>query len=186
MKNPSRSPPFAQRVRRAGDQYQNANDRRRIPAYFFREPRQRIPPWRVSGPRTSRCNSCEMSWSAGRVLLARTRKTPFSLPLGAPSRGSRSGVYLIPDVSVFYPVEPTDPFPSIPPLIAAEILSPEDRFLAVCQKLRELSVWGVKHMWLVDPYSKAMYTWDQALTEVPTLCIPELGLEVTPADVFES
>jgi Uma2 family endonuclease len=95
-------------------------------------------------------------------------------------------LYLIPDVSVFYPVEPTDPFPSIPPLIAAEILSPEDRFTAVLQKLEEYRTWDVKHVWLVDPHSKRMYTWDGTLNEVATLRIPELSLEVTPADVFES
>jgi len=97
----------------------------------------------------------------------------------------RPGVYLIPDVSVFHPNRP-GLVPDSPPFVAIEILSPDDRFPAVEKKLEEYRTWGVKHVWLVDPHSKRMYTCDSVLTEVATLRIPELGLEVTPADVFES
>jgi Uma2 family endonuclease len=97
----------------------------------------------------------------------------------------RSGVYLIPDIAVFFPDKPPL-VPDTPPLVAIEIYSPDDRLPAVYQKLEEYRAWGVKHVWLVDPESKRMYTWDRALTEVPTLLIPELGIEVAPADVFES
>jgi Uma2 family endonuclease len=97
----------------------------------------------------------------------------------------RPGVYLIPDLCVFYPDKPPL-VPDTPPLVAIEILSTDDRLPAVHEKLKEYHAWGVKHVWLVDPHSKRMYTCDPLLTEVPTLCIPELGIEVTPADVFES
>jgi Uma2 family endonuclease len=55
----------------------------------------------------------------------------------------------------------------------------------VRNKLAEYRAWGVTHVWLVDPHSKRMYTRDAELVEVPTLKIPELGVEVTPADIFE-
>ncbi len=97
----------------------------------------------------------------------------------------RPGLYLIPDISVFYPDKPPL-VPDAPPLVAIEILSPDDRIPAVEEKLTEYRNWGVKHVWLVDPHSQRMYTFGPLLTEVPTLRIPELGLEVTPADVFES
>src|SRR6266699_2230299 len=35
----------------------------------------------------------------------------------------RTGLYLIPDVAVFYPTEPIIPVPDTPPLVAIEILS---------------------------------------------------------------
>jgi Uma2 family endonuclease len=98
----------------------------------------------------------------------------------------RPNRYLIPDVSIFHGAEPTVRVPDKPPLVVIEILSADDRFPAVREKLEEYRNWGVKHVWLVDPHSKTMYTFDPLLTEVPTLRIPELGLEVTPADVFES
>ncbi len=97
----------------------------------------------------------------------------------------RTGFYLIPDIAVFHPKKP-GLVPDIPPLVAIEVLSPDDRMPAVEEKLQEYRNWGIKHVWLVDPHSKRMYTCDQVLTEVPSLRIPELGLEVTPADVFES
>ena len=98
----------------------------------------------------------------------------------------RPSRYLIPDISIFHGVEPTARVPDHPPLIAIEILSPDDRLAAVSEKLAEYRKWGVQHAWLVYPHSKRMYTWNAELTEVPTLRIPELGIEVTPADVFES
>lgn len=42
----------------------------------------------------------------------------------------REGLYLIPDVAVFWPSRPSS-VPDSPPLIAIEILSPDDRLAAV-------------------------------------------------------
>ncbi len=96
----------------------------------------------------------------------------------------RPGVFLIPDVMVYYPSEAPERVPTTPPFIAIEILSPDDRMSEVRAKLEEYRAWGVTHIWLVDPEQRRMYTCDGAFTEVPTLRIPELGLEVTPADAF--
>lgn len=97
----------------------------------------------------------------------------------------RERLYLVPDVAVFYPNEPKERVPSSPPFVAIEILSPDDRMTDVRNKLAEYRQWGVSHVWLVDPHSKRMYTCDPELIEVSTLRIPELGVELTPADIFE-
>ena len=55
----------------------------------------------------------------------------------------------------------------------------------VRNKLAEYRAWGVSHVWLVDPHSRRLYTCDAELFEVSTLRIPELNIEVTPADIFE-
>jgi len=55
----------------------------------------------------------------------------------------------------------------------------------VRNKLAEYRAWGVTHVWLVDPYSKRMYTCNAELVEVSTLRITELGVELKPADIFE-
>lgn len=91
--------------------------------------------------------------------------------------------FLIPDVAVFHPDEP-DAIPDTPPLIAIEILSPDDRLGEVREKLEEYRTWGVPHVWLVDPRSRRFYTCDAGLTETSSLRVPELGIELTPHDLF--
>jgi Uma2 family endonuclease len=97
----------------------------------------------------------------------------------------RPGLFLIPDIAVFHRKRPHERVPSTPPLIAIEILSPDDRLRAVREKLEEYRAWGVAHTWLVDPNSKRMYTCDGGLTEVQALAVPELGVELKASDVFE-
>jgi Uma2 family endonuclease len=96
----------------------------------------------------------------------------------------RTGRYLIPDVAVFHPTE-RDLVPETPPLVAIEVLSLDDRLSEVRTKLEEYRSWGVPHVWLVDPHSQRMYTSEAGLHEVPSLPVPELGVEVTASDVFE-
>ena len=75
--------------------------------------------------------------------------------------------------------------PDSPPLIAIEILSTDDRLTAVREKLQEYRTWGVGHVWLVDPHSQRLYTCDTGLTEVKSLVIPELGIELAPGQIFD-
>jgi Uma2 family endonuclease len=97
----------------------------------------------------------------------------------------RSNLVLIPDVAVFYPNEPRN-VPDSPPLIVIEVLSQDDRMSAVRAKLDEYKNWGVPHVWLVDPHAKRFYTCDEGLTEVSSLTVPELGIELSPAQIFEA
>jgi Uma2 family endonuclease len=95
----------------------------------------------------------------------------------------RPGRYLIPDVAVFYPVEPTG-VPDTPPLVAIEVLSPDDRMSEVREKLEEYRTWGVPHVWLIDPRFRRFYMCDASLIEQATLQIPELDIELTSKDIF--
>ena len=98
----------------------------------------------------------------------------------------RDGMYLIPDVAVFHPVAPTEQVPSSPPLIAMEILSQDDRMTMVREKLQSYRIWGVAHVWLVDPRSRAMFVFDdRGLREVAELSVPELEIAIRPKDIFE-
>jgi Uma2 family endonuclease len=58
----------------------------------------------------------------------------------------RTGLYLIPDVCVFYPTEPQHRVPETPPLVAIEVLSLDDRMTRVRDKLQEYRAWGVPHV----------------------------------------
>jgi Uma2 family endonuclease len=96
----------------------------------------------------------------------------------------RSNLVLIPDVAVFYPTEPSR-VPDAPPLLVAEVLSLDDRLTAVREKLEEYKSWGVPHVWLVDPHAKRLYMCDQGLTEVASLQIPELSIELLAGQIFD-
>jgi Uma2 family endonuclease len=78
---------------------------------------------------------------------------------------------LIPDVAVFYPSRPPR-VPDSPPLIE------------VRAKLDEYRRWGVPNVWLVDPHGRRLYTCEEKLQEVDSLRVPELDIEVLPADIF--
>jgi Uma2 family endonuclease len=97
----------------------------------------------------------------------------------------RTGRYLIPDLSVYHRERPEKLVPDTPPLIAIEILSPDDRMSEVLAKLEEYRQWGVPHVWLADPHARRLYTCEAGLVEVPALKIPELSIEVKPSDIFE-
>ena len=92
--------------------------------------------------------------------------------------------YRILDVAVFEG-EPAGEVPSTPPLVAIEILSPDDRVGYVIPKLEEYRQWGVRHIWLADPDNRKLFTYgDAGLHEVTELNLPEHAIVLTLADVF--
>ena len=62
--------------------------------------------------------------------------------------------YRIPDVCVYLQPVPRDPVPSIPPFIAVEILSPDDRMSRVRKKIDEYLAFGVPYVWVIDPETR--------------------------------
>jgi Uma2 family endonuclease len=119
------------------------------------------------------------------LVFFEARRKKFSLYAASETRVKlREGRYLIPDVSVFRPAPPPG-IPDKPPFVVIEILSPDDRMTDVRDKLEEYQAWGVPHVWLVDPHSRRLYTCEAGLTETATLKIPELGVEIAAADIFE-
>ncbi len=93
--------------------------------------------------------------------------------------------YRIPDIAVHHGQVPADEVPTEPPLVAIEIVSPEDRLTALLDKLEEYFRWGVAHVWLVDPVRREMAVYDASgFHDVPELTLPEYGISFTPQDVF--
>jgi Uma2 family endonuclease len=91
----------------------------------------------------------------------------------------------IPDVSVYSGEEPADPVPAVPPLIAIEILSPDDRENKLIAKLEEYRQWGVRHLWLVDPQTRKLHVYEKGvLREVDSFDVPEFELRVTGSEIF--
>jgi Uma2 family endonuclease len=65
--------------------------------------------------------------------------------------------YVVPDVAVLRMGTPRERILTRPPLIAIEIVSPEDRMKDVAAKAAEYLAFGVEHNWIIDPYNRAAF-----------------------------
>jgi Uma2 family endonuclease len=63
----------------------------------------------------------------------------------------RPGKYKLPDVCVVMGARPTTRILEQPPLLAIEILSPEDKPLRVDRTIAEWLEFGVGYVWVIDP-----------------------------------
>ena len=89
-------------------------------------------------------------------------------------------LYRIPDVAVFAGSDPAELVPSQPPLLVIEIVSPDDRYVHLHQKLAEYHAWGVPHIWLIDPHNRVFETFESgAVTRVDALRLPGYPVEIT-------
>ncbi len=94
-------------------------------------------------------------------------------------------VFRVTDLSLFVGEEPQDTVPAVAPLIVVEIVSPDDRWSELAEKLQEYWKWGVTHVWSVDPQMRKLYAFDGAgLHEISRFTAPELALELTPEQIF--
>jgi Uma2 family endonuclease len=97
-----------------------------------------------------------------------------------------ANAYRIPDIAVFAGAHPP-PVPETPPLVVVEILSKDDRYFDLIQKLEEYRVWGVPNIWVVDPLSKRFLTYTESgLQSVSSLSLHDYSFELTPAELFEN
>ncbi len=69
--------------------------------------------------------------------------------------------YRIPDVAVFDADTPPDPVALTPPLIAFEVLSPEDRIPRLLVRLADFEAMGVGEILVVDPEDGALMRFTQ-------------------------
>ena len=93
--------------------------------------------------------------------------------------------YRIADLAVFAGDAPKENVPSSPPLIVIEIVSRDDRHTEIVKKLAEYRDWGVRHVWLVDPWNRMLCVFSaNGLNEVPAFQVPEFNVEISQAEIF--
>lgn len=93
--------------------------------------------------------------------------------------------FRVADLAVFAGEEPSENVPSQPPLAVAEILSREDRWVDVLEKLEDYRRRGVRHIWLADPWLRRLFTSTAGgLQNVEAFEIPELGLRLVAGEIF--
>lgn len=96
------------------------------------------------------------------------------------------GRYRIADLLVYADHEPAGAMPEEIPLVAVEIVSPDDKHEQVMAKLADYENWGVPHVWLVDPglHSLAVDT-KGSLTAVAAFELPERGFRIQAAEILD-
>ena len=95
-------------------------------------------------------------------------------------------LYLEPDLSVFVTSTPTELAPSTPPDIVVEIISPDEPYPRLLEKLDEYSRWGVPHIWVVEPQMQRLQVYTAGnLTSVLQFELPERGFALSARDLFD-
>jgi Uma2 family endonuclease len=95
--------------------------------------------------------------------------------------------FRVPDVLVIRSEEKFERYITRPPLIAIEILSPEDTLRAMQEKAAEYRLFGVEHIWVIDPEPRIAYRYTSTgLEEVRTgeLDVPETPIRVVLSEMF--
>ncbi len=97
--------------------------------------------------------------------------------------------FRIPDVCIVPSDRPVIGVHRMPPVLCVEVLSPEDRFQRVLERVQEYTRMGVPHVWIIDPVSREIWTVEGNGGPVP-LTAEELTLVGTPVripvkDLFE-
>jgi Uma2 family endonuclease len=100
---------------------------------------------------------------------------------------TRSTRFRVPDVLVMRAQDKFERYVTSAPLIAIEILSPEDRLTAMQQKASEYRGFGVEQIWVIDPEARIAYrNTGAALEQVQTgdLTVPGTAIRVVLSEMF--
>jgi len=93
--------------------------------------------------------------------------------------------FRVPDVCVVKG-EPTEQIFRTPPFICIEILSPDDRLMAMHQRVQDYLKFGVPYVWILDPASRKAYrSTPGALTEISELRAEDPEIVVPLQALFE-
>jgi len=96
--------------------------------------------------------------------------------------------FLVPDVCVLRLGSPREKILTRPPLIAIEIMSPEDTIRRASTKAVEYLEFGVEHVWVIDPSARVAYRGTPlGLELIPSgeLTVPGTPILVRIGELFE-
>jgi Uma2 family endonuclease len=95
--------------------------------------------------------------------------------------------FRVPDLSVLRADAPKEQILTHPPLIAIEILSPEDRLSRFQARIDDYLAFGVENIWILDPERRAAWTATKAglqIVQNGELTVPETPIRVVLSDLF--
>lgn len=90
----------------------------------------------------------------------------------------QSSKFRIPDVSVLRANSPREAIIAHPQLIAIEILSPEDRWSRLQEKIDDYLAFGVENIWILDPETRRAWTADRTGTHSAPMELSVLGTSI--------
>jgi Uma2 family endonuclease len=95
--------------------------------------------------------------------------------------------FRIPDICVVLEGSPIESIFRHPPFICIEILSKDDSFHSVIDRLDDYQAMGVENIWVIDPGSQRGYVYRDGLTLAKdgVLRTGHLGIELPLASIFE-
>ena len=94
-------------------------------------------------------------------------------------------LFRVPDVTVFSGAPPSQLIPDRPPLCVVEIVSRDDRYTGLLQKLDEYHRWGVEHIWVVDPWLERLCVYDGSdLRQTADLGLPGTDRRITIGELI--
>ena len=73
--------------------------------------------------------------------------------------------YRVPDVAIIDASIPREPIATVPPLIAFEVLSPEDRLSRLLVRLADFESMGVPAIYVIDPADNSLFRFSQGKLE---------------------
>jgi Uma2 family endonuclease len=95
--------------------------------------------------------------------------------------------FRVPDVLVVRAGEKFDRYITQPPLIAIEILSPEDTLRAMQEKAAEYRLFGVENIWIIDPEPRIAYRYTGLTLEqvkAVELAVPGTPIRLVLSEMF--
>lgn len=93
--------------------------------------------------------------------------------------------YRVADLAVYQGAAPQERFPSTPPRLVVEVVSPDDRHSEIVRKLDDYRDWGVRNLWLIDPVVRRLYVYGaDGLSQVPVFALAEFGVTLHIEDML--
>lgn len=119
------------------------------------------------------------------IIFGRNRREWGFIPLSEQRVQVSPTRYRVPDICVVPATEPFTPILHKPPVLCVEILSPEDRFSRILERVEEYLQMGVHEVWIIDPRTREV--WTATGNGRPTLfTASELTLDGTPVRIAVS
>jgi Uma2 family endonuclease len=94
--------------------------------------------------------------------------------------------FRVADFAVLRGARPEGRYATTPVFVAIEIVSPDDRYSELTQRLEDYRRWGVPNVWLVDPELKRLHEYSEAgLLQRASLRLPEFDFEISAQELFK-